>query len=203
MIKALYKQILSNSSFFSKQETGKWVTRSEALFAVFENNDGKGHGHIHRTVERLLLDCGENIVVLPDHLLRVLEYMNQKPIPISASLVRGKLRKAEKWKDYSADEKLQILTFILEDRNYKDLKDIELLRLNNGTFTSFSGDTEDNVFVVQKDVANLFPGLEKNFTSQDMFPKAVWITLTEIAEQGNKRYKYLNNYVFINLNYEN
>jgi hypothetical protein len=41
------------------------------------------------------------------------------------------------------ERQLKILTFILQDRDYEDLRMLKLLPLNNKTFRSFSMDVEE------------------------------------------------------------
>ncbi|XP_052093808.1 sacsin-like [Mytilus californianus] len=176
----LYKKIIEENLFYTKQEHGKWVKKRDSLFALFENNSDGGVLH---DVETFLLDIGENLVKIPRHVERILEYIDQSPCPISSGLIRQKLKLNHKvWSKYSSERKQSLLSFILEDGNYDDLADIKLLPLFNGEFKPFSV-LENQVFVIEEDPSSLYPGLEKRFISKRKVTDKNWDAVSILAKK--------------------
>ncbi|VDI50995.1 sacsin [Mytilus galloprovincialis] len=175
----LYKTIMKENIFFTKQENGKWVKKEESLFAIFENNSDEGVLH---EVETLLVDIGENLVKVPSHVERILEHINCSPVPISPGLIRQKLKVNHKeWCKYSPGRKQSLLSFILEDGNYDDLADIKLLPLYHDEFKPFSV-SENEIFVIEEDPSSLYPGLEKKFISKSKVAAKVWDAVSNLAK---------------------
>ena len=189
LCKTLHETVIEENIFYTKQNGGKWITRSEALFAVFDQvgtaDSLENSSQIQDTVKELLLECNENLVELPYHMIQVLKNTGHTPDTISPKMICKKLRNSQAWHSYSSNKKLNLLTFILEDNDYKDLDTIELLPLNTKEFTSFSSHLKmDSVYVVTDETVKLFPGLEERFISKADIPDNLWDSLNKMAEKG-------------------
>ncbi|XP_071155498.1 sacsin-like [Mytilus edulis] len=190
----MYKQMMKENLFYTEQKHGKWVKKEESLFAIFESNSGEGVLH---DVELFLLDIGENLVKIPEHVERILKCIDIPPCKISSDMVRQKLRLHPKvWRKYSQEQKLSLLSFILEDGNYDDLVDIKLLPLYNGEFKPFS-DNENEIFVIEEDPSSLYPGLEKRFFFSKMkVTDQVWEVVYSLAEEETFQLRLVTNLHF-------
>lgn len=178
----LYKKIMKENIFFTKQENGKWVKQCDSIFAIFENNSDEGVLH---EVETFLLDIGTNLVKIPRHVERILKYIHCSPSLISPRLIRQKLKVNHKvWSKYSPGRKQSLLSFILEDGNYDDLADVKLLPLYHGEFKPFSV-SENEVFVIEEDPSSLYHGLENRFISKSKVTDKVWDAVSYLAKKGN------------------
>jgi sacsin len=77
------------------------------------------------------------------------------------------------------------LSFILQDGNWGDLGGIELLPLDNGTFTTFPTAVQaEDIYVLNEEYADLFPGLGSRFVSPAYISKIIWRDLSSMAEKG-------------------
>ncbi|CAC5408780.1 unnamed protein product [Mytilus coruscus] len=183
LLKKLFEKVMSEDIFFTRQDGGKWIEFSEALFAKFnlvENDNQK----TKTTVKKLLLDCDENLVEIPDHVNSILKYTGHEPQSVTPQTVREKLKSSECWKTYSSEEKLRLLSFVLKDCNYTDLNNLEILPLNNQEFVPFSSAFGTDVYVICDETANLFPGLEDQVISKSSVTDFIWKSLSKIAEKG-------------------
>ncbi|XP_076091909.1 sacsin-like [Mytilus galloprovincialis] len=189
----LYKTIMKENIFFTKQENGKWVKQCDSLFAVFENNSDKGVLH---EVETFLLDIGTNLVKIPRRVERILEYIHRSPSSISPRLIRQKLKVNHKvWSKYSPGRKQSLLSFILEDGNYDDLADVKLLPLYHGEFKPFSV-SENEVFVIEEDPSILYHGLENRFISKSKVIDKVWDAVSNLAKKEKFQLRLVTNQHF-------
>jgi len=183
LITTLYKKLLDGACFYTEQGDGKWIKQCESLFSVF---DEKISDDIRNNIETFLIDHGENLVMLPSHIVRVMKHMNQSPDLISPKTVRNKLKWSDVWQTYTFERQLKILTFILQDQNYEDLRMLKLLPLNNKTFTSFSTDVEE-LYVLGDEADKLFPGMDKRLISKAKVSDVVWQHLATVAKRGKLR----------------
>ncbi|XP_063435464.1 sacsin-like isoform X1 [Mytilus trossulus] len=180
VLEELLEKVLHNETFFTRQNEGKWIKFSEALFGVFDpvkniNQETK------TTVKKLLLDCDENLVELPDHMITMLKYTGHEPQSVTPQTVREKLKNYECWKTYPREEKLRLLSFVLQDCKYADLNNLELLPLNNQEFVPFSTGTD--VYVICDETAILFSGLEDQVISKGSVTEYLWTCLSKMAEK--------------------
>ena len=180
LITTLYKKLLDGECFYTKQGGGKWIKQCESLFSVF---DEKISDDIRNNIETFLIDHGENLVMLPSHIVRAMKHMNQSPDLISPKTVRDKLKRSWVWQTYTFERQLKILTFILQDRDYEDLRMLKLLPLNNKTFTSFSTYVEE-LYVLGDEADKLFPGMDKRLISKAKVSDIVWQHLVTVAKRG-------------------
>ncbi|CAC5408786.1 unnamed protein product [Mytilus coruscus] len=182
VLEELFEKVLHNNIFFTRQDGGKWIKFSEALFGVFgpvKNINQK----TKTTVKKLLLDCDENLVETPDHVITILKYTGHEPQSVTPHTVRAKLKSFECWKTYSSEEKLRLLSFVLEDCNYADLSNLEILPLNNQEFVPFSTTFGTDVYVICDETANLFRGLEDQVISKGSVTEYIWTCLSKMAEE--------------------
>jgi hypothetical protein len=180
LITTLYKKLLDGDCFYTKQGGGKWIKQCESLFSVF---DEKISDDIRNNIETFLVDHGENLVMLPSHIVRAMKHMNQSPDLISPKTVRNKLKRSHVWQTYTSERQLKILTFILQDRDYEDLRMLKLLPLNNKTFTSFSTDVKE-LYVLGDEADKLFPGMDKRLISKAKVSDVVWKHLSRVAKRS-------------------
>jgi hypothetical protein len=59
-------------------------------------------------VKELLLECNENLVELPYHMMQVLKNTGHTPDTISPKMICKKLRNSQAWHSYSSNKKLNL-----------------------------------------------------------------------------------------------
>lgn len=100
-------------------------------------------------IERTLINYGENIVTLPGRVAKAIDvaYPRGKTLKyVTPSFMRDILHRVE-INTLSKDDKLYLLEYVLSDGNYKELKDLQLLPLSDGSFRSFTKREEDAAFI--------------------------------------------------------
>ncbi|TNN01595.1 hypothetical protein fugu_010977 [Takifugu bimaculatus] len=98
-------------------------------------------------------------VVLASYMAEASEVKKVRP-PLLRQVIRKNKHKG------SSQEKLLLLEFVLSDANYSDLIGLELLPLQDETFTSFSSPVseKDAIYITSEEYPRfLYPGLEGRF----------------------------------------
>lgn len=121
-----------------------WVSPSDAVFPV--NNICSD---TMSAVSRLLIAEEENLVTLPEHVLKDVQEIFPESDTltwVTPSYVRDVLHRS-KVGNLSKDDKYSLLEFALSDEKYTELQGLKLLPLSDGTFTSFSNRVQDTVLI--------------------------------------------------------
>ncbi|KAF4097469.1 hypothetical protein G5714_021477 [Onychostoma macrolepis] len=143
-----------------------WVSVSDAVFPV--NNICSD---TMSAVSRLLIAEGENLVTVPEHVLKdVLEiFLESDTLTwVTPSYVRDVLHRSEA-EHLSKNDKYTLLEFALSDEKYKELQGLKLLPLSDGTFTSFGNGVQNTVFIDnEKFPRTLLPFCKQRFLPNDL-----------------------------------
>ncbi|KAK7882917.1 hypothetical protein WMY93_029091 [Mugilogobius chulae] len=156
-IKSRWKPILQ--PLFNELES--WVRVDQAVFSELDTQKD-----IADTVINYLQSSGMQVAKVPasvDSLKKA-----------SPSLLRQAIRK-HKHKG-SSEEKLLLLEFALSDANYSDLIGLELLPLQDKSFTTFTSSVteKDSVYIASEEYPrSLYPGLEGRFVLENMKPSVM------------------------------
>ncbi|KAK9969887.1 hypothetical protein ABG768_028028 [Culter alburnus] len=143
-----------------------WVSPSDAVFPV--NNICSD---TMSAVSRLLIAEGENLVTLPEHVLKDVQEIFPESDTltwVTPSYVRDVLHRS-KVGNLSKDDKYSLLEFALSDEKYTELQGLKLLPLSDGTFTSFSNRVQDTVLIDnEKFPRTLLPFCKERFLPNDL-----------------------------------
>uniref|UniRef100_A0A8C1SWN9 HEPN domain-containing protein n=1 Tax=Cyprinus carpio TaxID=7962 RepID=A0A8C1SWN9_CYPCA len=121
-----------------------WVSVSDAVFPV--NNI---RSDTMSAVSRLLIAEGENLVTVPEHVLKDVQEVFPESDTltwVTPSYVRDVLHRSEA-ENLSKDDKYSLLEFALSDEKYTELQGLKLLPLSDGTFTSFGNGVQNTVLI--------------------------------------------------------
>ncbi len=122
-----------------------FITLSEAVFPC----NGPTSPDTLAAIKRTLVSCGENLVTLPDPVARAINeaYTHLNALKyVTPTFLRGILHRIG-MDMISKDDKLCLLEYILSDGQYRELKGLQLLPLNNGSFRSFTNREEDTALI--------------------------------------------------------
>ncbi|KAF7656482.1 hypothetical protein LDENG_00040540 [Lucifuga dentata] len=128
----------------AKDET-KFVTPSEAVFPC----NGSTSPQILAAIKRTLVSCGENLVTLPDCVVKAIKeaYPDHSTLRhVTPPFLRDILHRIGVH-NICKEDKLCLLEYILSDRKYKDLRGLQLLPLTDGTFRLFTDKEEDTALI--------------------------------------------------------
>ncbi|XP_072541474.1 sacsin [Salminus brasiliensis] len=186
----VFKQLFQSEGIFCLAETGKtWVAASEAVFPT--NNTDTG---VMSAVARLLIAEGENLVTVPEHVLKAVRTAFPEPAAlkwVTPCFVRNVLRKAEIEK-VCKDDKLQLLEYILSDGKYEELHGLQLLPLSDGTFRSFTNEEEDTVLIDSEEFSRLLlPFCKERFLLDELNGNTI-PHLRQMALRNTSLYKIIN-----------
>ncbi|XP_048048678.1 sacsin-like [Megalobrama amblycephala] len=158
---------LTEYNIFHLAEDEKiWVSPSDAVLPV--NNICSD---TMSAISRLLIAEGENLVTLPEHVLKDVQEIFPKSDTltwVTPSYVRDVLHRS-KVGNLSKDDKYSLLEFALSDEKYTELQGLKLLPLSDGTFTSFSKGAQNTVLIDnEKFPRTLLPFCRDRFLPNDL-----------------------------------
>lgn len=141
----LFQRLFQSQEIFSlARNKKKWVASSDAVFPTNDTDTD-----IMSAVVQLLIEQGENLVTVPEHVLLSIKetFPNLDTLKwVTPSFVRSVLHRSE-IESISKDEKLSILEYVLSDGRYEELNGLQLLPLSDGSFRSFTNRDEDTALI--------------------------------------------------------
>lgn len=147
ILQPLFHDLLQQEVIFSLSET--WIRVDQAVFSELDTDTD-----ISETVINYLQSSGMQVAKVPiavDSVLTTYMAGSTEVRKVTPSLLRQVIRKC-KHKGLS-QEKLLLLEFGLSDANYSDLLGLELLPLQDETFTTFSSSVseKDAIYIASED----------------------------------------------------
>lgn len=147
VLQPLFQELLRQPVIYSL--CGTWVQADEAVFSELDMDQD-----ISEIVINYLQSSGSRVAKVPVSVDTVLAtYMTEgsEVKKVTPSLLRQVIRKN---KDKgSPQDKLSLLEFVLSDANYSDLIGLELLPLQDETFTTFSSPVseKDSIYIASEE----------------------------------------------------
>eukprot|EP00061_Rhincodon_typus_P016554 g44826.t1 len=137
ILEPLFKELIEHPVIYSM--SNHWVKVDLVYFCEMDNSKA-----CTETVLNFLNKAGIQIARVPENVFNAVQAYNSdaKNLKrVSPALVRQVIRKFKH--RGSAEEKLQLLEYVLTDHNFGELIGLELLPLQNGNFISFDSSTAD------------------------------------------------------------
>ncbi|XP_057207986.1 sacsin isoform X1 [Triplophysa rosa] len=184
ILEPLFNDLLRQQVIYS--HNASWVQVDEAVFSELDTSMDATE-----IVIKYLQSSGMMLAQVPAYIDAVLTTFVTKPgclKRVTPASVRQTLRKSRH--KGSSDEKLLLLEFILSDACYNDLIGLELLPLQDETFTVFSSSVNDKdaVYIASQEFPrSLYPGLEGRFVLESI-PSHVMTSLKEAAKSRVQQY---------------
>ncbi|XP_067364140.1 sacsin isoform X3 [Channa argus] len=184
ILQPLFNDLLQHEVIFSLREI--WIRVDQAVFSEMETDT-----EISETVINYLQISGMHVAKVPvsvDSVLATNIVGSTEVRKVTPSLMRQAIRKY-KHKGPS-QEKLLLLEFGLSDNNYSDLIGLELLPLQDETFTTFSSSVseKDAIYIASEEYpSSLYPGLEDRFLLESIKP-SVMDSLKKAAKSRVQQY---------------
>ncbi|KAL3892280.1 hypothetical protein ACJMK2_004499 [Sinanodonta woodiana] len=151
----------------NKSGEKNWISCSEAFFATFCQ-----YTNLPPTVKSTLVNIlrmyDKQYVDVPLHVFEFFLTFNSHLTDMSPHSFAAVLKEGPWYKSLSSEEKLSVLEFLTLDCRYEILEGLELLPLQDGSFTTFASrnKTSKRVLLCSKEEMELFPGLEEKFVYQ-------------------------------------
>ncbi|XP_053728791.1 sacsin isoform X1 [Synchiropus splendidus] len=181
-LQPLFHLLLQQAVIYSLAES--WVKAEQAVFSDLDGDDDTSE-----TVINYLQCSGLQLAKVPAAVDSVLEaYMTPEGTEarrVTPALLRQVIRKHKH--RGSAQEKLRLLEFVLSDSNYSDLIGLELLPLQDETFTAFSSSVteKDAIYIASEEFCrSLYPGLEGRFVLETIKPSVMETLKTAAKSRG-------------------
>ncbi|XP_053397885.1 sacsin-like [Mercenaria mercenaria] len=165
---------------FTHKDGGSWVSSQIAVLADFKRFPTIGTG-CQRTVIDLLLEDNVHVVTAPKHVLTSLESKFPDLTYVTPNFARNHMKRCTSYKSLTLEQKQDLLQFLSLELLDRSLDDLELLRLADNSFVSFS--VQDQIYFEEQDIIDLFPGREKEFVSADVRPE-IKALLSTLAKKG-------------------
>uniref|UniRef100_A0A671MM46 Sacsin-like n=1 Tax=Sinocyclocheilus anshuiensis TaxID=1608454 RepID=A0A671MM46_9TELE len=182
ILEPLFNDLLQQPVIYSLNWS--WVQVDETIFSDLDSSMDTTE-----TVIKYLQSSGMMLAQVPAYIDAILTMFVTKPGSlrrVTPSFVRQTLRKCRH--RGSSNEKLLLLEFILSDACYNDLIGLELLPLQDETFTVFSSSVNDKdaVYIASEEYPrSLYPGLEGRFVLESIAPH-VMTSLKEAAKSRGR-----------------
>ncbi|XP_053176968.1 sacsin [Scomber japonicus] len=170
ILQPLFHDLLQQQVIYSLSES--WIRVDQAVFTELDTNEDTTE-----TVINYLQSSGTQVAKVPaavDSVLAAYVTESTEVRKVIPPLLRQVIRKY-KHKGPS-EEKLLLLEFVLSDANYSDLIGLELLPLQDETFTAFSSSVteKDAIYIASEEYPrSLFPGLEGRFIMENIKPSVM------------------------------
>ncbi|KAA8593891.1 hypothetical protein FQN60_004725, partial [Etheostoma spectabile] len=170
ILQPLFHDLLQHQVIYSLSES--WIRVDQAVFSELDTDED-----ISKTVVNYLQSSGTQVAKVPAAVDFVVgSYMTESTEvkTVTPSLLRQVIRKY-KHKGPS-QEKLLLLEFALSDGHYSDLIGLELLPLQDETFTMFSSSVSENdsIYIASEEYPrSLYPGLEGRFILENIRPSVM------------------------------
>lgn len=182
ILQPLFHDLLQHQVIYSLSES--WIRVDQAVFTELDTDEDTSE-----TVINYLQSSGTQVAKVPaavDPVLAAYVTESTEVRKVTPSLVRQVIRKY-KHKGPS-QEKLLLLEFVLSDANYSDLIGLELLPLQDETFTTFSSSVteKDAIYIASEEYPrSLYPGLEDRFILENIKPSVMDRLKTAAKSRGN------------------
>lgn len=127
----------------------EFITPSEAVFPC----NGPTSPDILAAIKRTLVSCEENLVTVPGSVARAVTEAYPDPNTlkhVTPTFLRDILCRMG-MQIICKDDKLCLLEYVLSDGKYRELKGLQLLPLNDGSFRSFTDREEDTALIDSKE----------------------------------------------------
>ena len=182
VVESLFDVLSDKEIIYSKVNRGQWLLIEDAIFNQVTER------HLKELLESVLLGANVPVVSVPSHVMDAIRSFTDVK-NITASVTREELKKAAAcYRNLMRHEKLRLLQFCLQDYQYEDLCDLELLPLSNGTFTTFSALAHEIYISSPEHSQDLLPGLEHRFLDRTLDPDIIR-KLNCAAKQGQSKQK--------------
>ncbi len=138
------KGLFEYKIFYLADDKQIWVSASDAVFPAKNICSDT-----MSAVSRLLIAEGENLVTVPEHVLKDVQDIfpeSDTLTCVTPSYVRDVLHRSEA-ENLSKDDKYTLLEFALSDEKYTELQGLKLLPLSDGTFTLFGNGVQNTVLI--------------------------------------------------------
>ena len=182
VVESFFDILSDKDIIYSKVNRGEWLLVEDAIFNQVPER------HLKDLLENVLIGANVPVVSVTSHVMDAIRFFPDAK-NITASVRRKELKKsAACYKNLKRQDKLWLLQFCLQDNQYEDLCDLELLPLFNGIFTTFSALADEIYISSPKHSQDLLPGLEHRFLDQKL-DSDILQKLNCAAIQGQSKHK--------------
>ncbi|XP_072021909.1 LOW QUALITY PROTEIN: sacsin-like [Amphiura filiformis] len=160
---ALVIKLQQERILFSEVDGGRWLTPQEVLL------NEEADTTLSDLIQKVLLQKRQPVVKIPSNVQYALDSAAVEITTVSPALVRNAIRDDTlNW--LSDEEKLMLLKYIIRDEEVRDICNIHLLTLRDGSFRQFSK-LLDDVYIPSHDMpSDIIPNLDHRFAAETLPP---------------------------------
>ncbi|XP_068729165.1 sacsin-like [Montipora capricornis] len=178
VLNPMFSILVNKNVFWTPSAGGKWSRPQDVLLDRMTDSS-----EIKTAVIETLIQANEEVVTLPNHVLKAIDSMSWSTRSITPAYVRNLLKQEQKgsWniKNVSKEKKLCLLQYVLIDKNLQEMQGVPLLPLASGGFVKFrplqySREPQAAVCVLSARYSrSLFPNMESKFLDDSIHSPAV------------------------------
>nr|XP_022329303.1 sacsin-like [Crassostrea virginica]XP_022329305.1 sacsin-like [Crassostrea virginica]XP_022329306.1 sacsin-like [Crassostrea virginica] len=189
LIPPLVAKLKEESIFFTPNEGGKWIPKSQAIFF----RPGK---EVDPTIRKILEMYDQNTVDVEDYIWETMELQGCQEV--TPDFINKILRTSDKYMDCTTDDKFSLLRYLLSSNQYNILEGLCLLPLQNGSFIKFNrANRSTKIFKTSRSKMQLLVGMEDHLL-QDL-PTDNDELFSTLISKGMYQVQFLNDHDFIDL----
>ena len=128
-----------------------------------------------------------NLVDVPDHVTSVMQDRNIPVQTLTPDFIVKCLKSNSSYTLLTLEDKMNIYNYLVSDGEFSRLHGLELLPINNGTFSVFGNRNQYSQVIICKDEIDLFPGQDEKFVGQDLQDK-IYKSILEMAKKGKNMF---------------
>ncbi|XP_078314810.1 sacsin-like [Crassostrea virginica] len=189
LIPPLVAKLKEEPIFFTPNEGGKWIQKSQAIFF----RPGK---EVDPTIREILEMYDQNTVDVEDYVWETMELQGCQEV--TPNFINKILRTSDKYMDCSTDDKFSLLRYLLSSNQYNILEGLCLLPLQNGNFIKFNrANRSTKIFKTSRSKMQLLVDMEDHLL-QDL-PTDIDELFSTLISKGMYQVQFLNDHDFIEL----
>ncbi|KAK6188437.1 hypothetical protein SNE40_004610 [Patella caerulea] len=179
IIYPVYQHLYSLNCIYTKNRQGRWICPTEAVFA--------DHG-MSSTIEDIYILHDINIAKVKEYIVESFEEHGDLKHASSEEL-KVELLKQGKYQDMNPDQKINLILYFLDQKSTL-LEDLKLLPLADGTFTTFTKDSNaQRIYICGADIRQkMFPNMEAHFVEFGL-QQGLERKLLKLSEEGKFQLK--------------
>ena len=126
-----------------------------------------------------------DLVDVPDHVTSVMQDRNIPVQTLTPDFIVECLKSNSSYTLLTLEDKMNIYNYLVSDGEFSRLHGLELLSINNGTFSVFGN--QYSQVIICKDEIDLFPGQDEKFVRQDLQDR-IYNSILEMAKKGKNMF---------------
>ncbi|XP_048734804.2 sacsin-like [Ostrea edulis] len=181
--------------YFTPHEGGKWILKNQAVFLRTNTIMLRDEG-IESTIRRVLDLYHQNTVEVEDYVWNTMKLQGDQEV--NPGFINMIMRKSREYTSCSDHDKINLIRYLLSSGNLNNLEGLDLVPLQNGSYTKFSREkTSSIIYMASPEAMAVLVGMEDVLLQA--LPSDVREMFSDIINKGIYQIRHLHETNFIEL----